>query len=310
MYLSVVVPCFNEADCIQISASIILERLHRYQATEAINSYELILVDDGSEDETWKIIENLSEKTSSIKGVKLLYNKGHQNALLAGIDVAKGDAIITMDADLQDDLEVIGEMIEKYKIGNDIVYGVRTDRKSDSFFKRWSAQSFYFLIRFMGVPIVYNHADFRLISQKVKQILSHHNEKDVFLRALIPSFKLPSDTVSYSRMPRIQGETKYTLLKMVQFASNGITSFTTFPLTLLTFLGVLSLLLSIVFVFIVFYFKFFTDLTIQGWASIMLGIIFIAGVQMVSIGLLGLYIANIFQESKKRPNYIIEKVVS
>ena len=235
--LSLVVPCYNEEETLVWTCNKLIEKLSHIKNKLITDDSEIIFVDDGSKDNTWKIISELAEKHPEVRGVKLMFNAGHQNALMAGIRSAKGEAIISLDADLQDDINAIDEMILKYNEGCEVVYGVRVDRSTDTAFKKWTAQLYYNFLEKIGIPIIYNHADYRLISKKVTEILSQYNEKEPFFRALIPSLKLKSGEVGYKRNSRQFGESKYPLFKMIKFAVNGLISFSTSPLIFLIFLG-------------------------------------------------------------------------
>lgn len=305
--LSLVIPCYNEEEILQYSVEKISEYLKQLQKEKLFDSYQLVLVDDGSKDKTWDIILSLSKKYP-IKGIKLSRNKGHQNALVAGLFHSDGDIMISIDADLQDDITVIKEMIEKYHQGCEIVYGVRKKRDSDTFFKRVSAESFYKLMKLFGVDLVYNHADYRLMSKRAVEDLKDFKEVNLFLRGIVPLIGYKSDKVYYDRSERIAGESKYPLKKMLSFAWEGITSFSTVPLKLISIIGFLVFIFSIMMGLWVLWVKLFTDNALPGWASTVLPIYFIGGVQLLALGVIGEYIGKIYQESKQRPRYFIDKI--
>tara|TARA_R110002124_G_scaffold257307_1_gene423020 strand:- start:36 stop:887 length:852 start_codon:yes stop_codon:yes gene_type:complete len=272
---------------------------------------KLCFVNDGSRDKTWNIIEALSEQDEQVIGVKLSRNFGHQSAILAGLEshINDFDCFITIDADLQDDIQAITGMIAKYKEGARIVYGVRSDREKDSWFKRTSAEGFYKIMQKMGVPLVFNHADFRLMDQRVLLELGNFKEINLFLRGIVPLIGFKSDKVEYSRLERQAGETKYPLNKMLLFAWNGITSFSTFPMRLVLYFGFFNFLIAMAIVgYILFSYMF--GFTVPGWTSTMLPITFFSGSNMMALGLIGEYIGKIYEEVKGRPRYIIEKIVN
>lgn len=305
MKLCIVVPCYNEEAVLCITA----EKIKGYLA-ELIQKGKIsadsrvVFVDDGSRDSTWKLISGLSAD-SLFDGIKLSRNCGHQNALLAGLLTVKDnfDAVISMDADLQDDIEAIEKMVDAYKDGADIVYGVRSSRKKDSFFKRTSAALFY---RLMGTRTVNNHADYRLMSRRALDALSNFGEVNLFLRGIVPMIGLPTATVYYERGERAAGESKYPLKKMISFAFEGITSLSIKPIEIIIKLG---LLLSVIGIGIIIYsiVQHFLDNTNAGWTSIIASIWMLGGLQLVAIGVIGKYIGKIYLETKHRPRYIIEK---
>lgn len=308
--LGVILPCFNEEEILEISA----EKL-RFKFDELIESNLITrdsfvcFVDDGSIDKTWKIIQKLVE-TPLYKGIKLATNFGHQNALLAGMFSCKTDAqcLITIDADLQDDIDVFEQMITAYHEGNLIVYGVRENRDSDTFFKKFTAQSFYKLMQWMKVNSVYNHADFRFIDSRVITELEKFNEVSLFLRGIFPLIGFKSTNVYYARTQRLAGETKYPLKKMLNFAWNGITSFSTAPLRIIFYIGILMFLISIIFgVWIGI--TYINGQTIKGWTSTVLVYLLFSGINMICLGIVGEYIGKIYQEVKKRPRYIIDEMI-
>lgn len=310
--LAIVVPCYNEEEVLPIAVRALREVLADLTAKGKIAEDSFILfVNDGSKDRTWELIEAEHATTPvQVKGVKLAGNVGHQFALTAGLLTAKdmSDVTVSIDADLQDDVAVIEEMIDKFHQGNDIVYGVRNDRHTDSFFKRVTAQGFYKTMAAMGVKTIYNHADFRLMSKRALEQFSQYKENNLFLRGMVPLLGYQTDSVYYERKKRAAGESKYPLKKMLALAFNGITSFSVKPISLITFLGALIVIGSIcaaVYALI----SYFTGNVVQGWTSLILSIWFIGGVQLLAIGLVGQYIGKIYIEVKHRPRYNIEKVL-
>ena len=310
--LAIVVPSYNEEEVLPIAVRALREILADLTAKGKIAEDSFILfVNDGSKDRTWELIEaEHAAMPVQVKGVKLAGNVGHQFALTAGLLTAKdmSDVTVSIDADLQDDVAVIEEMIDKFHQGNDIVYGVRNDRHTDSFFKRVTAQGFYKTMAAMGVKTIYNHADFRLMSKRALEQFSQYKENNLFLRGMVPLLGYQTDSVYYERKKRAAGESKYPLKKMLALAFNGITSFSVKPISLITFLGALIVIGSIcaaVYALI----SYFTGNVVQGWTSLILSIWFIGGVQLLAIGLVGQYIGKIYIEVKHRPRYNIEKVL-
>lgn len=309
--LAIVVPCYNEEEMLKLSSKALREVLDDLTSKGKIDPGSFVLfVDDGSKDKTWQLIEEEHREHKQIRGVKLAGNVGHQFALTAGLITAKemSDVTVSIDADLQDDTAVIEEMIDKYHEGCDIVYGVRSDRKTDSFFKRTTAQMFYKMMSVMGVKTVYNHADFRLMSKRAVEEFSKYQETNLFLRGMVPLLGYPSDNVYYERKARVAGESKYPLKKMLALAFNGISSFSIKPISLITGMGVAIIVCSIaaaVYALI----SYFTGQVVAGWTSLILSIWFIGGVQLLSIGLIGQYIGKIYIEVKHRPRYNIETVL-
>lgn len=267
----------------------------------------VLFVDDGSKDKTWELIEEEHRLHSNVKGLKLAGNVGHQFALTAGLITAKdhSDVTVSIDADLQDDVNVIEEMIDKFHAGNDIVYGVRNDRSSDSFFKRFTAQGFYKMMAVMGVKTVYNHADFRLMSKRALEQFAKYRESNLFLRGMMPLIGYQTDCVYYERKERVAGESKYPLKKMLALAFNGISSFSVKPISLITALGVIIICMCFLAAVYALW-SYFTGHVTAGWTSLILSIWFLGGVQLVSIGLIGQYIGKIYIEVKQRPRYNIE----
>ena len=307
--LFVVLPCYNEEEVLGETSKRLLE-LYGKMISEGTVSPEskIVFVDDGSRDRTWEIISGLCEQNNIYRGVKLAHNAGHQNALLGGLMTVKDecDCAVSIDADLQDDINVIPEMGKKFDNGCDVVYGVRSERKTDSFFKRTTAQGFYKFMAMMGVDVVYNHADYRLMSRRALNDLESFKEVNLFLRGLVPLIGYKSDSVYYERAERFAGESKYPLKKMLSFAFDGITSFSVKPIKVLWSMGLIVCVAAVIAAIYTLVSKFF-GYTSDGWASLMCSIWFLGGVQLVSIGIIGEYIGKIYKESKARPRYIIEE---
>jgi len=312
MKLGIVIPCYNEEEGLaETTKHLILLMQEMIQAKEISPDSFVCYVDDGSKDQTWSLIEQFKEDSSLFRGIKLSRNFGHQNALIAGLMQLKdeADALVSMDADLQDDITVVKEFVKKYKEGYHVVYGVRDDRTSDTKFKRGTANLFYKFQKFMGIETVSNHADYRLLSQKALDALSKFNEVNLFLRGIVPMLGFKSCSVYYSRGERFAGETKYPLKKMIAFALDGIASFSVVPLRLITLTGFFLFFFSILAIVWISIEKLFFDSTVQGWASTMISIYFIGGIQIMSIGIIGEYVGRNFQQSKNRPRYIIDKEI-
>lgn len=307
--LTVVVPCYNEEEVLPETAARLSALLNEMAADGLISADSTVLfVDDGSRDRTWPIIEQLAKDSPLFHGVKLSRNAGHQNALMAGLltAVREADLLVSIDADLQDDCNTIRSFVEEYHKGYDIVYGVRNNRDSDTRFKRSTALAFYRLMQRLGVDMVYNHADFRLMSKRAVEALAQFPEVNLFLRGLVPLVGFPSTSVSYVRSERFAGVSKYPLKKMLRFALEGITSFSVKPLRLITGTGCVISLISILAAIYALCSKL-AGATVQGWTSLILSIWFLGGVQLIGIGILGEYIGKLYQEAKHRPRYIIEK---
>lgn len=310
--LGIVVPCFNEEEVIIETSRQLSELTDGLVKDKIISENSFILyVDDGSKDATWKVIENLHNKYENIYGLKLSANVGHQNALLAGLMTAKemSDATISIDADLQDDVNVIKDMFIKYKSGYDIVYGVRNSRKTDTFQKRITARLFYKLMSCLGVKTIYNHADFRLMSKRSLDFLSEFKESNLFLRGIVPLIGYSTTTVYYERKPRLAGDSKYPFKRMLNFAIDGITSFSIKPLRIIFSLGFTILLISFIALVYTLY-SYFSGQAIPGWTSLILSVWFLGAVILISIGILGEYIGKIYSETKHRPRYNIETFLS
>lgn len=307
-----VVPCYNEEDVINETSNrlkVKLESLIEKKAIE-LNS-KIVFIDDGSKDRTWDIITELNELDDIFWGVKLSRNKGHQNALLAGLMTVKDncDAVITLDADLQDDINAIDEFVRKFNEGNDIVYGVRSSREKDTIFKRGTAQGFYKLMKLLGIDIVYNHADYRLMSRRALESLEDFREVNLFLRGIVPLIGFKSDIVLYERNERFAGESKYPLKKMLAFAFEGITSFSVKPIRMVLDIGLIMFIGSII---VMLYYLIVWGLgeTIQGWTTLIISIWMIGGVQLLCLGIIGEYVGKIYMESKARPKFIIDKYIN
>lgn len=310
--LAIVVPCYNEEEVLKIASKALREVLDNLiQKGKIAKDSFILFVNDGSKDRTWELIEEEHQAYPiQVCGVNLAGNVGHQIALTAGLITAKdySDVTISIDADLQDDVNVIEEMVDKFHEGKDIVYGVRRERKTDTFFKRVTAQGFYKVMAMMGVKTVYNHADFRLMSKRAVEQFSQYKESNLFLRGMMPLIGYQSDNVYYDRKERVAGESKYPLKKMLALAFNGISSFSVKPISMILGMGMLIVVccvLAAVYAFI----SYFTGRVVPGWTSLILSIWFLGGVQLLAIGLVGQYIGKIYMEVKNRPRYNIEKVL-
>lgn len=310
MKLSVVVPCYNEEEVLPETVKALLALLENLRAKQLIEAESRIyFVDDGSRDDTWRLIEQYHQEHPAIHGIKLSRNRGHQNALLAGLFTAEGEVLVSIDADLQDDVSVIESMLLEHQKGSEIVYGVRKERDSDTFFKRFSAEMFYKVMRILGAETVYNHADFRLMGRRSIEALKQFGEVNLFLRGLVPLIGYPSSCVYYDRKERFAGESKYPLKKMLSFAWNGITSLSSLPLRFISVLGFLVFFFSLMISVWALGVKLFTDDAIPGWTSTVLPIYVISGVQLLAIGVIGEYVGKMYLEIKQRPRYLIEKVL-
>lgn len=308
--VSIVIPCYNEEEVLKETTKQLNNLLQQLTKTGKITPYSKVYyIDDGSSDKTWELIESLSKTYNFIHGIKLSRNRGHQNALLAGLLTAEGDVIISVDADLQDDMSAIKEMIEFYIYGDDIVYGVRDSRKSDTFFKRISATLYYQILNYMGVEIIYNHADYRLMSRQAIEALKEFGEVNLFLRGIVPQLGFSYSLVYYDRAERYAGESKYPLKKMLSFAWQGVTSFSDIPLRFITSLGLIVSLLSFLTTIWAILIRLLTQDALPGWASTVLPIYFLGGIQLLCLGIIGEYLAKIYAETKRRPRYIIEKTI-
>jgi len=310
--LYIVLPCYNEEPVLPETSSRLRDKLSRMIDAGLVDSDSKILfVDDGSKDRTWEIIEALHSSDPLFSAIKLSRNKGHQNALLAGLITAldRADVTISMDADLQDDIECLDDFIHQYCDGCDVVYGVRDDRAKDTVFKRLSAQAFYRLLKIFGVNIVYNHADYRLMSKRALEGLASFREVNLFLRGIVPLIGYKSGVVKYARGERFAGESKYPLGKMLAFAWDGISSFSVQPMRLITILGIFTFIISLGFMLYSFIMAVLPNRTVPGWSTLMISIWLLGGLQLLALGVIGEYIGKIYSEVKDRPKYIIEKVL-
>ncbi|MFR0880258.1 MAG: glycosyltransferase family 2 protein [Oscillospiraceae bacterium] len=309
MTLYMVIPCYNEQEVLHETARQLKEKMESLKSRNMISDKSrIVFVNDGSKDNTWSIIEELHQSDSIFRGIKLSRNKGHQNALMAGLMTVKNecDAAISLDADLQDDINAIDAMVEKFSEGCDIVYGVRSARKTDTFFKKFTAESFYKIMEKMGVEVTYNHADYRLMSKRALDALEQFKEVNLFLRGIVPMIGYKTDCVYYERKERFAGESKYPLKKMIAFAMEGITSLSIKPIGMITALGVGIFTISII-MLIYFLVRHFIGQTVEGWTSLAVSVWAIGGLQLLAIGIIGEYIGKIYLETKARPKFIIEK---
>ena len=309
MTLYMVIPCYNEQEVLHETARQLKEKMESLKSRNMISDKSrIVFVNDGSKDNTWQIIEELHQSDSIFRGIKLSRNKGHQNALMAGLMTVKNecDAAISLDADLQDDINAIDAMVEKFSEGCDIVYGVRRARKTDTFFKKFTAESFYKIMEKMGVEVTYNHADYRLMSKRALDALEQFKEVNLFLRGIVPMIGYKTDCVYYERKERFAGESKYPLKKMIAFAMEGITSLSVKPIGMITALGVGIFTISII-MLIYFLVRHFIGQTVEGWTSLAVSVWAIGGLQLLAIGIIGEYIGKIYLETKARPKFIIEK---
>ena len=312
MKLYLVIPCYNEEEVLPETSKRLREKYTALMSAGKIDAdSKIVFVNDGSKDRTWEMICDLHKADPVFRGICLSRNKGHQNALMAGLMTVKGecDAAISMDADLQDDINAIDEMVDRYLEGFEVVYGVRSSRKKDTFFKRTTAQGFYKVMRAMGVETVYNHADYRLMSRRALEALSEFDEVNLFLRGIVPLVGFKSTEVTYERGERFAGESKYPLKKMLAFATEGITSMSIKPIRLITTLGFLVFLFSIG-VLIYSIVRKFTGYTVPGWAFLAVSIWALGGVQLLAIGVIGEYIGKIYLETKHRPKFIVAEYLN
>jgi polyisoprenyl-phosphate glycosyltransferase len=308
--LSIVVPCYNEEAVLPETLQRLRETLERLISLGKIEGdSEIVLVDDGSQDRTWELIREAHGRDARFRGVKLSTNRGHQTALIAGLWAASGDAVVSIDADLQDDLGAMERMVDAYAAGHEIVYGVRTRRASDTRFKRSSAGAYYHLLTLFGVRIVRHHADYRLLSRRALDSLKQYSEVNLFLRGIVPLMGYRSAVVHYERAARFAGETKYPLRKMLALAFDGITSFSAVPLRLIAMLGLAVSILSVGMMLWVFWVKLATTKALPGWASSVVPIYFLGGIQLLSMGVLGEYVAKLYIETKRRPRFFIEETL-
>lgn len=311
MKLVIVVPCYNEEEVLEETTHRLSEVLHRMENDEQITVGKILYVDDGSKDTTWRLIEQFAAQNPYVSGLKLAHNVGHQQALWAGLEYVANedfDAAVSIDADLQDDVNAIIEMVDLYHQGYEIIYGVRRERKTDTWFKKYTALFFYKLLRSIGGDVVYNHADFRLMSKRTLQALTSFPERNLFLRGMVCLLGYSSTSVLYDRKERFAGESKYPFSKMLNFALDGITSFSVKPLRMITMLGVLFMLVALV-IIVYALSAFWGGHVIPGWTSLLVSLWFIGGAILTAIGVIGEYIGKIYKEVKRRPRYFIEKKV-
>ena len=309
--LYLVIPCYNEQEVLPETSRRLKEKMENLMDRNMISrDSKIMFVNDGSKDRTWEMIEELHDQDPLYQGVKLSRNRGHQNALLGGLMTAKenADMVISLDADLQDDIDVIDQFVEKYYEGCDIVYGVRSARTTDTFFKRFTAEGFYKIINLMGGEVVFNHADYRLMSKRALNELANYKEVNLFLRGIVPMIGFKTDVVTYERHERLAGESKYPLKKMLALAVDGITSLSIKPIRFIMFLGFMIFMCSIL-MLIYSLVQHFLGNTSIGWTSLIVSIWAIGGLQLLAIGVIGEYIGKIYLETKERPRYIIEKVL-
>ena len=307
--LYLVIPCYNEEEVLPETTRQLTKKMNDLMRRGLIaQESRIVYVNDGSKDNTWALIERYHRENPLVNGVDLSRNRGHQNALLAGLMTVKdeADVVISLDADLQDVVDAIDRFLEKYYEGCEVVYGVRSARKTDSWFKRHSAQAFYKLMKFFGVDIVYNHADYRLMSRRVLGELAQYGEVNLFLRGLVPLVGFPSGVVEYERRERFAGTSKYPLKKMLSFALDGVTSFSIKPIRFITGLGLLIFAVSIL-MLLYFLIVHWTGHTVAGWTSIMVSVWAIGGLQLLAIGVIGEYIGKTYLETKRRPRYIVKR---
>lgn len=307
--LYLVIPCYNEQEVLYETEKQLTSKINSMIDRGLIsNQSKIVFVNDGSKDNTWGIIQELHDQNPLVQGINLSRNKGHQNALLAGLMTVKehADMVISLDADLQDDIDAIDRFVEKYYEGNDVVYGVRSARKTDTFFKKFTAQGFYKVMKGLGVDIVYNHADYRLMSKRALDELEHFKEVNLFLRGIVPLIGFQSAIVPYERHERFAGESKYPLKKMLSFAMDGITSFSVKPIRMVTAAGILIFSISIL-MLIYFLVLHLLRHTVAGWTTIVISVWAIGGLQLLATGIIGEYIGKIYMETKERPKFIVER---
>lgn len=310
MTFFIIVPCYNEQEVLPATHVVLTAMLRRLKNEGKVDEGRVLYVDDGSRDTTWSIICRLSEESPMVEGLKLAHNVGHQQALWAGLEwaAAHADAAVSIDADLQDDVEVIPQMVDYYLKGIDVVFGVRRERKTDTWFKRTTALAFYALMRTMNTGVVYNHADFRLMSRRAMQALVTYPERNLFLRGMVSALGFPTAMVHYDRKERQAGESKYPLRRMLGFALDGITSFSVRPLQLITWLGMLFMVIALGAI-IYSLVAYFMGQAITGWTSLIISLWFIGGAILLACGIIGEYVGKIYTEVKRRPRYFIEQSV-
>ncbi len=309
LYLAI--PCYNEEEVLRDSAGKLLNKYNSLMEQNKITpDSKIVFIDDGSKDRTWEIIKELHEKNPVYQGIKLSRNRGHQNALLCGLMTLrdKADAVISIDADLQDDINAFDAMLEKYEAGCDVVYGVRSKRETDTFFKRFTAEAFYKILNKMGAKVIFNHADFRLMSKRALAAFSQYKETNIFLRGMVPLVGYKSDIVTYERFERLAGESKYPLKKMLALAWEGITSLSIQPIRMITWLGAIIFIISIIMI-IYSLISLIAGTAVSGWASTLCSIWALGGLQLLAIGIIGEYIGKIYLEAKRRPRFIVEEFI-
>lgn len=308
--LGVVVPCYNEEDVLPETVRRLTKLLADLVSRGRISEVSRIwFVDDGSRDRTWQLIESYSRDGLPVCGIKLSRNRGHQNALLAGLFTAEGDAVVSIDADLQDDINAIEAMVDHFHAGAEIVLGVRHSRTTDSLFKRYSAEAYYRLLTWCNVDVVFNHADYRLLGRRALETLKEYSEVNLFLRGLVPILGFKTEIVEYSRAERVAGESKYPIRKMIAFAWDGITSFSTTPLRCITWLGFSVASVAFALGLWALWAALINHTVLPGWSSTVLPVYFMGGVQLVATGVIGEYVAKTYMETKRRPRYIIDKII-
>lgn len=310
--LYLVIPCYNEEEALPATSARLREKMHSLISETKIDERSrVIFVNDGSKDKTWDLIEELHQEDKLFGGINLSRNRGHQNALLAGLLTVReyADMVISMDADLQDDIDAVDEMIDKYKKGIDIVYGVRSSRDKDTFFKKATAEGYYKMMNHLGGDMVFNHADYRLMSKRAIDGLAQYGEVNLFLRGIVPMIGYPTDVVYYERGKRVAGESKYPFGRMLSLAVEGITSLSTKPIRMITFLGFFIFLVSIG-MLIYSFVRHFMGATIVGWTTLMVSVWAIGGLILLSLGVVGEYIGKIYLETKARPRFIIEQFIN
>lgn len=310
--LYIVVPCYNEEEALERSSKILGEKLQELMERKIVSAKSrIVFVDDGSKDKTWSMIEDIYHKNENVVGLRFAHNRGHQNAILAGMMYAKDfcDFAITIDADLQQDINAMELFIEEYYSGNEIVYGVRNSRDTDSFFKKFTATSFYKMMSILGCNLYENSADYRLMSKKALQALSEYEEVNLFLRGIIPDIGLKTAVVNFDVFPRMQGKSKYSLGKMLTLAADGITSFSIKPIRMVFMMGLLALFVGFIMILHVFY-EYYFGTTVSGWSSILVSIWLLGGAVLLSLGIIGEYVGRNYMETKKRPRYYFWDVLS
>ena len=311
MIVDIVVPCFNEEAVVEVAGDVFIRKLDQLVMSGLIAKESSILfIDDGSYDNTWNLIKAIVNRNpGQVKGIKLSGNKGHQNAVLAGLNTSIADAVISIDADLQDDVNAIDRMIAAHLSGAEIVFGVRSCRASDTLFKRFTAESYYRFLALCGMETVFNHADYRLLGRRAIEALKEYSEVNLFLRGLVTKLGFKSQIVEYVRVERIAGESKYPLRKMLSLAWDGITSFSTMPIRWITFCGFSVALIALLSGLWVIWVVLIQKNVVPGWASVALPMFFLGGIQLIALGVIGEYIGKIYMETKRRPRYVIEEII-